>query len=413
MGFSIVDLPESAQFVIVNTCSVTSLAETKTGRFLRALSRTAPNARILVTGCFAQQHGSALLEYPGVNWVIGNAHKHRIPSILTESAKEKKLCFTDVDLADETSVFWEDCLYGPETSGRTRFSLKIQEGCDFGCSYCIVPALRGRSRSASKLKLVDIFKRSLDMGYKEIVLTGTHIGQYRDSRDGGGLEELLTRFLKEKGDYRIRLSSLDPRDLTDTIISMAGREKRICDHLHVSVQSLCADVLRSMKRPHEHLETLLERLRSFRQKYPSAGLGADFIVGHPGESGAMFETTLRNAESVGFTYGHVFRFSKRLGTESSLKGDQITESVKKARSAALRDLLQNSRNIFLYSQLSIPLRIIIEDTEPARGVSGNYIKVEVRGMPKGKAQKNRWVTARLNGEAARGYQIAVGLCQNS
>jgi threonylcarbamoyladenosine tRNA methylthiotransferase MtaB len=396
-GFRVVDSFDNAQIVIINTCSVTSLTESKTARFLRAVNSKHPGARILVTGCFAQQHGEALLKYPGVEWVAGNAHKRSIPDLL--SGKTRNNCTHE----DEKSLFWEDCLLDPAESGRTRFSLKIQEGCNFKCSYCIVPALRGPSRSAPRQRMLDVFKRAVDMGYKEIVLTGTHIGQYRDHNNNSGLEELITQFLKVDGDYRIRLSSLDPRDLTDTLIAMAGEENRVCGHLHVSVQSLCGDVLSLMNRPHAQLETLIDRLRSFRQKYPDAALGGDFIVGHPGESGAMFETTLHNVKQAGFTYGHVFRYSKRPGTASAEREGQIAESVKKTRGGLLRDLLRKSRDVFLYSQFSRPLCIIIEESEPVRGISGNYIKVEV---PKISARKNGWMRVGISGKMRGVYCVA-------
>jgi len=398
-GFHVVDSLHDARIIIVNTCSVTSLTESKTARFLRTLNSKHPNASILVTGCFAQQHGAALLKYRGVEWVVGNAHKHNIPSLLSDKTKNLLI---DTNQNDK-SIFWEDCLLDPSASDRTRFSMKIQEGCDFKCSYCIVPALRGSSKSAPMQQMLDIFKRAVDKGYKEIVLTGTHIGQYREARDNSNLEELITRFLKVNGNYRIRLSSLDPRDLSGTLIAMAGEEKRVCNHLHVSVQSLCADVLSSMNRPYKELDALIDRLSSFRQKYPNAALGGDFIVGHPGENDAMFEVTLNSVKQAGFTYGHVFRYSKRPGTPSAGMADQIAESVKKTRSDQLRDLLQSSRDVFLYSQVSRPLCIIIEESEPARGISSNYIKVEV---PKTAAQKNSWMRVSLSGKTKGVYSVA-------
>jgi threonylcarbamoyladenosine tRNA methylthiotransferase MtaB len=404
-GYSVSDEIEGADIVIVNTCSVTSFTESKTGRFIRSISRLAPNARILVTGCFAQQHGEALLEYPGVAWVVGNGDKHRIPEILSSAGNGGTGVGTahlaDIDKGSD-DAFWGGRVIGPGESGRTRFSLKIQEGCDYRCAYCIVPSLRGSSRSAPKGLLIETFKRAVDMGYKEIVLTGTHIGQYRDVNKSG-LESLLEDFLKIPGDYRVRLSSLDPRDLTDTLTAMAGGDGRVCPHLHVSVQSLCADVLSRMGRPYGDFDLLMERLRSFREKFPMSGLGADFIAGHPGESGAMFETTLRNAELIGFTYGHVFRFSKRRGTKAAVMPDQVSENVKTARSAALRELLEKNRGKFLSLLFAHPLYIIIESENPARGVSGNYIKVEV---PESRPPKNSWMRVALMGAVRDGYCIA-------
>jgi threonylcarbamoyladenosine tRNA methylthiotransferase MtaB len=445
-GFSVVDNYVDADIIVVNTCSVTSLTESKTGRLIRSLSREAPNARILVTGCFAQQHGEAVLKYPGVEWVVGNGDKHRIPSIIADSPGGAYL--PDID---NNGVFSRGgSIPGPSESGRTRFSLKIQEGCDFRCAYCIVPSLRGPSRSAPAGHLVDTFKRAVDMGYKEIVLTGTHIGQYNgvdqfsninysndidqsgntnkygdidqssninysndinqsgsisavininhpgDKNHSVNLESLLNQFLKVPGDYRIRLSSLDPRDLTDPLIALAGGGDRVCAHLHVSVQSLSAGVLSLMNRPYRGLDLLMDRLRGFREKYPRAGLGADFIVGHPGETDAMFEETLRAVEMIGFTYGHVFRYSKRRGTAAAAMPGQAAEAVKKSRSGALRGLLKKNRKKFLSLLFASPLCIIVESENPARGVSGNYVRVEAPGV---RARRGAWARVALTGGA--------------
>ncbi|GBU22870.1 tRNA (N(6)-L-threonylcarbamoyladenosine(37)-C(2))-methylthiotransferase [Fibrobacteres bacterium R8-0-B4] len=429
VGCSVVDNIEKADIVIVNTCSVTAHAESKTRRFIQSLSSLAPAAKILVTGCFAQQHGAAIQKCPGVKWVVGNADKHRIPSIIAASGGGTYLSGIDTG----SPVFWGDKVIDPAAAGRTRFSLKIQEGCDFKCAYCIVPSLRGPSRSAPKNRLVDTFKKAVDKGYKEIVLTGTHIGQYRQVVDGddfssvqltdgaaaeinvdkcvrpqngdrtGGLEALLNEFLKVEGDYRIRLSSLDPRDLTDTLMAMVGENPKVCDHLHVSVQSMSAEVLALMDRPYGGLDLLTERLRGFREKYPAAGLGADFIVGHPGESDAMFEAALRRVSEVGFTYGHVFRYSKRFGAKAAKMPGQIAESVKKRRSAALLEALQKSRENFLSLLFARPLYIIVESEVPVSGVTGNYIRTEVPGAA---AARNTWMRVVLTGGRRGGYCVA-------
>ncbi|MDR0330136.1 MAG: MiaB/RimO family radical SAM methylthiotransferase [Chitinispirillales bacterium] len=401
-GYRIADNVEDADIVVVNTCSVTSHTESKTKRFIQSISRVNPKAKIVATGCFAQQHGESLLKYPGVAWVVGNADKYRIPSIISNSEGGARLSVAN----PESPVFLGDSVLSPKESGRTRFSLKIQEGCDFRCAYCIVPSLRGPSRSAPKERLVDTFKRAVDMGYKEIVLTGTHIGQYRQHIGGNrtaNLESLLEGFLKVNGDYRVRLSSLDPRDLTDAVVAEVGGNPRMCDHLHVSVQSLCADTLSLMDRPCRGLDALMERLRGFRGRYPEAGLGADFIVGHPAETEAMFEEALSRAEAVGFTYGHVFRYSKRIGTKSAKMRGQVGEPVKKARSAAMLAMLEKSREKFLSLLFARPLCIIIESENPVRGVSGNYIKVEVPGAD---AVRNTWMRVALTGAPSGGYRVA-------
>ncbi|MFW6244825.1 MAG: tRNA (N(6)-L-threonylcarbamoyladenosine(37)-C(2))-methylthiotransferase MtaB, partial [Fibrobacterota bacterium] len=337
-GCRIVKNIRDAQLVIINTCSVTACTESKTRRFLQSLSRKCPDAKVLVTGCFAQQLGEKLRKYPRVHWVVGNGEKHRILSIL-ESESEG---FFFSDIVNRKTLPVDENSGAAFYSYRTRFPLKIQEGCDFQCAYCIVPSLRGRSRSAPLGKLLRVFRRAVESGCKEIVITGTHIGQYRNPEKDENLDKLLNAFLEIPGDFRIRLSSLDPRDLTDNLLELVGEEDRVCSHLHVSVQSFSPNVLASMKRPYRQIDDLARRLERFRQKHPYAGLGADFIVGFPGETDEMFQTTLNRVKEIGFTYGHVFRFSRRPGTLAAAYPDQVPERVKSERSEMLRNELSKN-----------------------------------------------------------------------
>lgn len=398
-GYSIVEDLGDAQIVIVNTCSVTSCTESKTRRFLHSVSRKSPQSQILVTGCFAQQLGTEIGRIPGVKWVVGNGEKHRIVTILQSCSDG--LFFSDI--VNRKSLPADFDVNTASISYRTRFPLKIQEGCDFQCAYCIVPSLRGRSRSASLEKLIETFRRAVESGYKEVVLTGTHIGQYRNPEGTEGLYGLLEKFLEIPGDFRIRLSSLDPRDLTDSLVDLVGEEKKICRHLHVSLQSLKSDVLASMRRPYHNIDELVERLASFRRRYPIAGLGADFIVGFPGETDEMFRTTLERVKGVGFTYGHVFRYSKRPGTIAAGFESQVPEKVKSERSEMLRDELSRSRNEFLCSLSGNTLRIIVEKKWPVRGTADNYAKIEV---PRLRAVRNSWMSVQVSTRMQGGYCLA-------
>lgn len=388
-GFTIAPGPESADFIIVNTCSVTAGAESKVKRLLRSLSRgISPGARIAVTGCLAQQRPRDLLRRDRVAWVIGNARKRDIPAILKEGRE---------------GIFWEPLdrtplslprdVDAPSPESRTRFSIKIQEGCDRACAYCIVPRLRGPSRCAPAREVLDACRKALDAGYKEIVLTGTHIGQFRDGERG--LWPLAERVLSLRGDFRVRLSSLDPRELTDELLSAAGGGKKMCDHLHISLQSLSAEVLTNMQRPYRDLDALTERLVSFRARYPFAGIGADFIVGFPGETDSHFETTVRLADRIGFSYAHVFRFSARPGTEAALLSDQTPESIKTERGERLRAVVKRSRERFIRSHRGRSGRIIVEREHPLRGITSNYLSVEVRGPVS--VLHNQWLDVILEG----------------
>ena len=378
-GYRLVEHTAEAQIIIVNTCSVTAATESKTRRYLRSLAANAPHARICATGCLAQQDPSALSGIKGITWVVGNTFKKDIGNILRtfsggvhaghfEAEKALHLDMSDAVVPPPGAPGWH----------RTRFSVKIQEGCNFHCAYCIVPQLRGPSRSARTTAVVDVCREAILAGYKELVLTGTHIGQF-DDRAHGGLPELLDRLAAIEGDYRIRLSSLDPRDCTDGLLSRIGAVDKICDHVHVSLQSLSPEVLTAMRRPVETTIACLDRLIGFRNSHPLAGIGADIITGFPGETDAHFEETRVACDKIGLSYAHVFRYSPRPGTAAVSIKPVVPEVVKKQRSLVLRNMIQRSRRQFLKKVEPIAQRIIVESILPVRGLTSNYIHVELPG----------------------------------
>ncbi|MBN2188655.1 MAG: MiaB/RimO family radical SAM methylthiotransferase [Chitinispirillaceae bacterium] len=388
-GHAVVDCCKDADAVVVNTCSVTARTEAKVRRLLASISRQAPAAKILVTGCTAQQHGETLLSAAAnVFWVVGNALKPDITAILSGPGG------VFLDEIKRTALPVSGNVAAPGVSGRTRFLLKIQEGCDNACAYCIVPRLRGPARSAPQDEIAAACLRALDAGYKEIVLTGTHIGRYQ-----GGLLPLVERLVRLAGDYRLRLSSLDPAELSKPLLALAGEARRLCDHLHVSLQSLSPEVLSMMNRSYKELDRTIELLAAFRVRFPDAGLGADFIVGFPGESDAMFEETLKTAESIGFSYAHIFRFSARPGTAAAAMTPLISEAVKRERSEKLRAVIEKSRKKFIAAQKGKVHRIIVEQERPVRGVTSNYLAVELPGCT---ASRNSWLDAVIEGSAGKG-----------
>ena len=397
-GIRIVCSVEDADVIIVNTCSVTSCSESKTRRFLKAISSGAPEARILVTGCLAQQKPFELSSIGGVHWVVGNTFKHLIPVIVQEedggifhgAFKDKTESFRD----------FRPVIPSAKSGSRTRFPVKIQEGCDYRCAYCIVPFLRGPSRSASEDDILKTLKTAIDSGYKELVLTGTHIGQYSGKQSLAGL---INKILNIGGDFRVRLSSLDPRDLTDELLELIGKEPRVCDHLHISFQSLDETVLKLMDRPYKDFDRLLGTVVEFRKAFPRAGLGADLIVGYPGESECMFDIMLQRAALIGFSYAHVFRYSPRPGTRAALSGEKISETIKSERSLALRRVISESRSNFLRSNEGIRCRIIVESEFPVRGLTSNYLHVEV---PSIRVERNSWLYVELKNREQGRYCIA-------
>jgi threonylcarbamoyladenosine tRNA methylthiotransferase MtaB len=381
-GFSVVADPAGADVVIVNSCSVTSRTEAKVRQLLNTISRESPHAKIMVTGCMAEQRGKELLAIGNVAWVVGNARKQEIPAILRRNAEGVfggELTRTPISLCHVFSP--------PASGGRTRLNLKIQEGCDSACAYCIVPSLRGPSRSAPLEEIVDLCRKAIAAGYKEIVLTGTHIGRF-SSGAGERLPALVERLVRIDGDFRIRLSSLDPAEISGDLLALAGEGNKLCDHLHLSLQSLSPDVLKSMGRPNTTLDALLEKVAAFRSRYPNAGLGADFIVGFPGETDAQFETTLDNADKLGISYAHIFRFSARPGTAAAAFLPRVPEAVKRERSERFRAVVEKSRRMFIERQAGTPQRIIVEKERPVQGVTSNYLSVEV---PDFSALSNSWL----------------------
>lgn len=388
-GFGIVDDHGSADIVVVNTCSVTGRTESKVRRFLSALSRAAPHAEILVTGCMAQQKAGALSRVRGVSWVVGNAGKQEIPAIIRGGGRG--IFVSEPDRRPLVVPPHAGC---PAPGGRTRLLVKIQEGCDRRCSYCIVPLLRGPARSAPLSDVIDLCASAVRNGFKELVLTGTHIGQYHSS-GGEGLLPLVGRLLAIDGDFRVRLSSLDPAEISDELLALAGAGGRLCDHLHFSLQSLSPEVLAAMGRPCKKFDALLERLIAFRRRYPHAGLGADFIVGFPGETEAQFGETVTNAEKIGFSYAHIFRFSPRPGTAAALLPGAVPETAKRERGRRFAEAIERSSTLFFQREQGQARRIIVEQERPARGVTGNYLDVEI---PACSASHNAWLDVIIEGK---------------
>jgi threonylcarbamoyladenosine tRNA methylthiotransferase MtaB len=400
-GFQIIESVEDANFVIINTCAVTAGTETKTRRLLSTIASVSADAKILVTGCLAQQKPEELKAIPNVKWVVGNTYKNDILSIIQNdygvfhsSFDTKKMELLPLVTVDVNAL----C----NTGTKTRFPIKIQEGCDFYCSYCIVPTLRGPSRSAPENAIVNLFKKAIDAGYKEIVLTGTHIGQYGERLDDT-IVNLLRTMLTYDGDFRIRLSSLDPRDLSDDLLDLIVCNDRLCDHLHISLQSLCGEVLEKMNRPYDNLEEIINRLISFRKRMPYAGIGADFIVGHPGETEENFSETIDNIQKIGFSYAHVFRYSLRPGTAAAFFPEQVSDTAKTRRSIVLKDVIEGCRIAFLEKNHGITRRIIVESENPVRGLTSNYLHVEI---PDFKAVRNAWLYVSVSTNERGRYFLA-------
>ena len=377
-----------AEVVILNTCTVTAEADRDVRQAVRRVARENPRASILVTGCYAQRAPEELAALPGVRWVVGNSHKHSIPGILASSGgfpEESKPCHSRILVGDIAAQ--RHFLAAPvEEAGldRTRPNLKIQDGCNHVCSFCIIPSVRGRSRSAPADDVIRQV-RDLSLRYREIVLSGINLGRWgRDAvrpADGAGstsrprLVDLLRRLLAETPVERLRLSSLEPMDCSDELLELMAGEPRLARHLHAPLQSGCDSALRRMKRRYRRRH-YQERILRARSLMPEAAIGADVMTGFPGETEEEFAESRRFIESLPFTYLHVFTYSERPGTPAAGLPGQVPVAVRKRRNAELRELVARKnlefRRSFEGKRLSV---VTLEDGWT--GLSDNYLQVEL------------------------------------
>ena len=394
-GLRQLDTPSAAELVIVNTCTVTSEADQDARQTIRRIHRENPKARILVTGCYAQRRPAELAELPGVCWVVGNSHKTAIADVVTpklvgistaagsppapyhgEIAAGRVLVS---DIFDQ-----KEFLSYPVTAAgqdRTRPNLKIQEGCNNRCTFCIIPFVRGNSRSAAPEQVIDQVG-SLATRYKEIVLTGINLGRWgRDLPGRPRLVDLLRRLLAETGVAKLRLSSVEPMDWSDDLLALMASSDRICKHVHIPLQSGSDQILRAMRRRYRvrHYADRLERARSLM---PWASIGADVMVGFPGEAERDFEATREFVSDMPFTYLHVFTYSARPGTPAVEHGDQVPPAVKKERSRILRELIASKNLAFRRSLLGRRFSAVTldsRDEQGTRALTDNYIPVTIEG----------------------------------
>ena len=361
-----------AELVILNTCTVTASADEDARQSLRQVQRENPQARIVVTGCYAQRAPEELAAFPGVAWVVGNSHKPQISELLACPAPERAL----IQVGDpniQTDLWWAAA--DGYAEDRTRPNLKIQDGCSQRCSFCLVPQVRGRSRSAPAEWVVEQVE-SLTSRYREVVLSGINLGRWgRDLTPRVRLADLLQRLLEETALERLRLSSIEPLDVADPLLELLAGSPRLARHLHVPLQSGSDAVLRRMRR-HYRARHYAERIRKARQSMPEAALGADVMVGFPGETEAEFEETRCFVEGLPLTYLHVFTYSARPGTPAAAVPGQVPMPVRKERNRLLRELGAKKNLEFRQSMLGRRLSVVTLG-RPGTALSDNYIKVEL------------------------------------
>lgn len=362
--------PANAELVVLNTCTVTACADEDVRKAVHRVHRENPEARILVTGCYAQRAPEELAVLPGVYWVVGNSHKLSIPDIVggLEVPYHGQIHIGDIfEQREFLSAPVEDA-----AGDRTRPNLKIQDGCNNRCSFCIIPFVRGRSRSAPADQVI---KQVADLAtrYREVVLSGINLGRW--GRDLGSirLADLIRRLLNETPIERLRLSSVEPMDWSDDLLWLMASSTRIAKHVHAPLQSGSDRVLRRMHRKYRprHYE---DRLRKARVWMPDAAIGADVMTGFPGETDEEFEENRAFIQSLPFTYLHVFTYSARPGTPAAQSADQIPMDVRKERNRILRELAAQSNLEFRQRFVGRTLSAV---TLAEGALSDNFIKVEL------------------------------------
>ena len=429
---------ETADLCIVNTCAVTQRAGMQSRQAVRRAIQDHPSACVAVTGCYAQTDPQTLAKIKGIACLIDQKDKLRLPDILSagsgaEGSRWERLPASmasrqdaaPTGIAEATAASLPPPLAKgagailrspasaagdiPKTApvlssagARTRPFLKIQDGCDAFCAYCIVPYARGSSRSAAFRDVLDGVSRLADQGFQEVVLTGIHLGAYgRDLEPRTGLADLLHAILKRPDPIRIRLSSIEPLELSDAIIDLAAGSERICPHVHIPLQSGDAQVLKRMGRPYSP-ECFSDRIAQIHRRLPEAAIGTDVLVGFPGETDAAFETTYALIEALPLTYLHVFPFSARPGTAAFGFGDRVPAEHVRMRCSRLRQLGSRKRLAFHRRFIGRSLRVLTESrrdpqTGRLKGVSSNYLPVLFDG---GDERMQRMVAVRICGADA-------------
>lgn len=397
---------EAADVYVVNTCTVTDRADWEARQLVRKAKRSNPAARVVVTGCYAQVSPEEVSRVPGVDRVVGLNRMDELVRCVTDGESGAGPAVSVGNPRDERAV---GVLGARRFLGRTRAFLKVQEGCNFACSYCIIPTARGRGRSVPPERVLEQVRGLAEAGFAEIVLTGIHLGGYGyDLAPRVSLSELVRRIAASGLVSRLRLSSLDPREVTDELLSVMADSEVICPHLHVCVQAGDDGVLKRMRRNYDtaYFARLMARARG---KLPRAALGTDVIVGFPGESEEVFTASLDFLAGLPLTYFHVFPYSSRRGTPAAGMPEHVPPAEKKERSRRAREIGARKKQEFYRDQVGRHVSVLAEEPvagEPGwlKGYSRNYLPVLFAGGTdlvhrEVRVALQEWSGGRLRGEA--------------
>ena len=440
-GLNRADHPRNAQYVVLNTCAVTASAEQDARAAIRRVRRENPGCKVIVTGCYAQRVPHEVASLPGVSVVVGNSHKNTLAQIALRAQAEN--CHSSGNFVSVTrltsgpdsfdsSIFVSDIFAHTElvaapvfdsANERTRPNLKVQDGCNNRCSFCIIPSVRGRSRSLKLDEVLREVNQLVEAGYHEVVISGINLGRWgRDCQDqtmwggrprppadsvwGNGrprpfkFEDLVRAILDHTSLQKLRISSIEPMDWSDSFIKLMADSPRIAKHAHVPLQSGSDAVLRRMHRKYRPWH-YREKIGKIRAAMSTAAIGADVMVGFPGETDSEFEETRSLVEELPFTYLHVFTFSARPGTPAANMPNQVPIHVARERNRILRELATKKKQAFMREFVgqrveAITLNLMSEATDEngicTEALTDNYLKLKIRG----RHQPNRWLNTHIS-----------------
>jgi len=373
-GYTLTDFRDKADIYVINTCTVTNDADRTSRKTIRQAKRRNPDAVVVVTGCYAQVSPDKLAQMEEIDLVIGNSHKDAVFEIVENFINERrqdKVFIDNIFRQNEFKTFQISTFYEG-----SRPILKVQEGCNSFCSFCIIPFARGKVRSAKTEEVVKQISILVERGFKEIVLTGTQLSQFGYD-NGEDLYSLLKDIVKIKDLYRVRLSSMGINELDDKLIDLITSEEKIAPHFHLSIQSADDKVLKDMKRDYT-VKEYIEKVESIIKRRPETAIGTDIITGFPTEDEKSFENSLKNIEDIPFAYIHVFTYSERKGTTASKIGDLVPPQEKKRRTAILREISEKKSIEFRKRFLNNDLEVLIISEKDGKkvGITGNYIHIK-------------------------------------
>ena len=400
-GYMVVGEEDPADVYVVNTCTVTGLADRKSRQYIRRMKKGNPDAVICATGCYVQTEPETLRQIEELDILLGTNHKYEIADVVEDRLRRKADSSADekVVRVDSRQFLNEFVEAGKVTApdGKTRANVKIEEGCDRYCSYCQIPTARGPVRSRSRENILQEAQDLINAGFKELVLTGINTALYED------LPGLLADLDRMDGDFRVRLASLEPTVVDAPFVARLVQSERLCHHLHLSLQSGSGTVLARMNRRYGRKE-YLDIVKVLRDIDPLFNITTDIIVGFPGETEEEFKESLSLAEEVGFGKIHVFKYSKRPGTKAAVMPDQVPEPVKKERSARLITLGERLAADFCRQHLGTEQRVLVEERENGvwTGYTDDYVKAFIRSE---EDLADRFVT----GTAADAHQDGIVL----